>query len=89
MPPRMRPTSSGQVGASNKRGRPTDPRRRSAGGGQDGRTQNLQRNPDADPVRIRLTSPSDFRRIYLACPGRTRANIEPVLGVMSKEVGRV
>ena len=41
MPPRKRPASSGRSRASGKRG-----------GGQDGRTEDLQRNPDADPVRI-------------------------------------
>ena len=54
MPPRKRPASSGQSSASGKTDRPADSggRGRSGGGGRRGRTQRLERNPDADPVRI-------------------------------------
>jgi hypothetical protein len=41
MPPRKRPASSGPSRASDE-----------SGGGQDGGTQRLPRNPDADPVRV-------------------------------------
>jgi len=55
MPPRKRPASSGRTRASDKTDRPADSggRGRSGGGGRrGGRTPRLERNPDADPVRI-------------------------------------
>jgi hypothetical protein len=51
MPPRKRPTSSGRS-RTDKSDRPAGSAGRSGGEGREHRTQPLQRNPDADPVRI-------------------------------------
>jgi hypothetical protein len=51
MPPRKRPTS-GQGKGSGKADRPADSAGRSGGGGRGSPPESLERNPDADPVRI-------------------------------------
>jgi len=51
MPPRKRPTS-GQGKGSGEADRPAGPAGRSGGGDRGGQSSGLQRNPDADPVRI-------------------------------------
>jgi hypothetical protein len=52
MPPRKRSASPGRGKAPDKTGRPADPAGGSGGGDHVGQSRPLQRNPDADPVRI-------------------------------------
>ena len=104
MPPRKRPASSGQSSASGKTDRPADSggRGRSGGGGRRGRTQRLERNPDADPVRIHrqyvqkrigggeLPTPEAYERAvdqWHQLPGAVRAPASEVHPLAERVVG--
>lgn len=95
MPPRKRPASSGRSRGSDKTDRPADSggRGRSGGGGRGGRTPRLERNPDADPVRIHreyvqqrlgggeLPTPEAYERAvdqWHQLPGAVRAPVSEV-----------